>query len=67
MGVSFAAWLVSIPENRFLDEIERVRPWEWLEAQLKEHIPHLGRRGTSWLRLCPVVSDELDSVVVWPG
>jgi len=44
MGRTFADWLVEsgMPENRFLDEMERVIPWDRVEALLNREIPNPG-------------------------
>ena len=46
MGVqavrSFADWLVAIPENRFLEEMDRLLPWPGIEATLERELPNPG-------------------------
>lgn len=44
MGRSFADWLVEsgLPENRFLEEMDRVIPWSRIEELLNREIPNPG-------------------------
>ncbi len=55
MSRTFADWLIEsgMPENRFLDEMERVISWSHIEALLNQELPNPGggRPPTPFIRL----------------